>query len=198
MDSRLPKGLLHWCAELELSDCQIRTSLTFAHECCMTTFDRVFQYKIVAQILPTSEYLYRYKVKDTSTCEKCLEECDTIIHRLYECELVIPVVNKFFKYLYNKCDQNINISAIDYLFGIRGAKYNALNQILLELKKRIFYSTIEELLDVTFCEQFISKLRSLMIKEKQIMLKNNALDKFCSKWKDFSSIYDFNGPDCLF
>ena len=82
----LPRGLLHWCSELELSDYQIKTALTFAHKCCPSIFDRVFQYKIVTQILPTNEYLMRYKVKDTNTCDRCIIECDTIVHRLYECE----------------------------------------------------------------------------------------------------------------
>ena len=56
---KMPKGLLNWCADLELSDEQIKTSLTFAHKCCTNIFDRVFQFKIVTQILPTNEYLLR-------------------------------------------------------------------------------------------------------------------------------------------
>ena len=77
---KMPKGLLNWCADLELSDEQIKTSLTFAHKCCTNIFDRVFQFKIVTQILPTNEYLFRYRVKDANTCENCNLECDTIEH----------------------------------------------------------------------------------------------------------------------
>ena len=142
---KLPTDLLNWCDELELSDEQIKTAFLFAHNCCTNIFHRVFQYKIVTQILPANEYLQRYKVKDTNICEKCLIERDTIVHRLYECELVVPVVNQFLSLLQNECEQTINITMITFLFGIPGNDYNALNQILLELKKSIFYSCTEEL-----------------------------------------------------
>ena len=101
---KLPTGLLNWCDELELSDEQIKTAFVFAHNCCTNIFDRVFQYKIVTQILPAIEYLQRYKVKDTNICEKCLVESDRIVHRLYECELVVPVVNQFLSFLQNECE----------------------------------------------------------------------------------------------
>ena len=44
---KIPRGLLNWCMDLELSDTQIKTSLSFVHQCCTNIFDRVFQYKIV-------------------------------------------------------------------------------------------------------------------------------------------------------
>ena len=45
----------------------------------------------------------------------------------------------------------------------------------------------------TFLNIFISKIRKLMILEKQINLK--SLDQYSDKWNDFKDIYDFNGPD---
>ena len=68
---RLPTGLLNWCMDLELFDERIYTALTFAHGCCTNVFDRVFQYKIVTQILPTNEYLCRYKVKENYSWRVC-------------------------------------------------------------------------------------------------------------------------------
>ena len=64
----MPKGLLNWCMDLELSDSQIRTSLRFAHQCCRNIFDRVFQYKIVTQLLPNNVYLTRSRVRDSDIC----------------------------------------------------------------------------------------------------------------------------------
>ena len=154
----------------------------------------MFQYEIVTQILPTNEYLFRYKVKDTNICDKCNIECDTIVHRLYECEYVVPIVNKFLKFLYTECEQTVKITLVEFLFGLGGNEFSALNQILLELKKNIFYSSTDELSDVAFCEQFKAKLRNLIIKEKQIVFNYNV-DKFSSKWKNFTNIYDFRGPD---
>ena len=38
---RIPKGLLNWCLELELSDQQIKTALTFVSKCSPNIQDRV-------------------------------------------------------------------------------------------------------------------------------------------------------------
>ena len=192
---KMPKGLLNWCADLELSDEQIKTSLTFAHKCCTNIFDRVFQFKIVTQILPTNEYLFRYRVKDANTCENCNLECDTIEHRLYNCEKIVPIVTGIFSFLENECNHSSSINMVEYLFGKMGEKYLALNQILLELKKDIFYNANEFDSSEAFCEHFICNLRSLMTKEKQLAMKNNKFVNFSIKWEHFTAIYDFRGPD---
>ena len=62
---RMPTGLLKWCLDFELSECQIKTALMFTNKCSLSVYDRVFQYKIATNILLTNAYLYRYKVKDT-------------------------------------------------------------------------------------------------------------------------------------
>ena len=64
---RMPTGLLNWCLEFELSDRQILTALTFASNCKASVFDRGFQYKIITNILPTNDYLKRYRIKDDDT-----------------------------------------------------------------------------------------------------------------------------------
>ena len=87
------------------------------------------------------------------------------------------------------------ISMEDYLFGIKGGKHLGLNQLLLELKKSIFYNANDFATSDAFCEHYICQTRSLIIKEKQIALKNNKLDNFSSKWEQFTMIYDFRGPD---
>ena len=195
---KMPKGLLNWCGDLELSDYQIKTSLTFAHKCCPSIFDRVFQYKIVTQILPTNEYLYRYKVKESSICENCNLECDTVVHRLYECEVIVEIITSVLTFMNTQCNQPKNITMVEYLFGLGGDRNIAIDHILLELKKTIFYSTLEDLTNPSFCEHFQNKIRLLIIKEKLVMSENDKLEFFFSKWENFTTIYDFRGPDVLY
>ena len=192
---RIPRGLLNWCLDLELSDSQIQTALTFTAKCSLSIFDRVFQYKINTNTLPTNEYLYRYKVKDSSLCDRCLVECDNIIHRLYECETVASKLDKIFKFILRECNFKSNISQIDYLFGKKGNDYLALNHALLELKKMLFYSSNELIDSPSFIEIYLKRIRSLMIKEKSINLKNNNMGAYETKWNNYVAIYDFRGPD---
>ena len=174
---------------------RIYTALTFAHSCCTSVFDRVFQYKITTQILPTNEYLCRYKVKDTNICDHCNLERDSIVHRLYDCEKLTFITNTIFDFLKSDCNYTSTISIVDYLFGIEGGKNLGYNHFLLELKKTIFYSTTADLDSPTFIDQFYSKIKSIIIKEKRLSLKNDKFGHFCVKWENFSTIYDFRGPD---
>ena len=77
---RPPRGLLRWCEDLHLSDSQIKTAFMFAHSCSSSIFDRVFQYKIVTKILPTNEYLKRYRVRDSELMIRLTLYC--IVHGL--------------------------------------------------------------------------------------------------------------------
>ena len=194
---KLPKGLLNWCLELELTDIEIQTALIFAHNSCMNIFDIVFQYKISTNILPTNDYLKRYRVRDNNTCSKCDLEFDSICHALYDCEKVVPIISNIFSFLVNNCEKFRGISMIDYLFGVQGRENDGLNHILLELKKFIFYDWNPEYSIESLCELFIIRIIKLIIKEKNIYLKNNNTDLFFMKWNDFKFIYDFRGPDKL-
>ena len=192
---RSPTGLLNWCLEWELSEIQIRTALTFVKKCTPSIQDRVFQYKIVTNILPTNEFLKRYRAKDSDLCDLCKLECDTIVHRLYDCEIVSNLVGQILDILYVESSQTEDISMVDYLFGLAGNEYIALNHIILELKKLIFYSDLALLNFPGFKDLFFSKVRALIIKEKYMSQKSQSYEKFEEKWKEFTFIYDFRGPD---
>ena len=73
--TRLPTGLQHWMEEFEVSDDDIKLAFTFARTCSTSIFDHMFQYKIITNILPTNDYLYRYQVLDSDTCSRCQLGC---------------------------------------------------------------------------------------------------------------------------
>ena len=83
---------------------------------------------------------------------------------------------------------------ITYIFGF--PSNTALNKILLELKKELFYNYSENVNSAAFLLNFKTKIMHLMIKEKRIALLYDSFESFADKWKDFSDIYDFMGPDC--
>ena len=84
---------------------------------------------------------------------------------------------------------------IIYIFGFPSNM--ALNQILLELKKELFYNYSENNVNIpAFLLDFKTKIMHLMIKEKRIALLDDSFESFADKWKDFYDIYDFMGPDC--
>ena len=191
--TRLPTGLLRWREDIELSDVETKNAFTFARLCSKSVFDHIFQYKIVTQILPTSKYLNRYRVLDSDICRRCDQSQDTVLHNLWQCALVVPYMAKIFQFLKIDFKVEQNITFKTYLFGFNNAL--GLNHILLELKKETFYNWNANLSVVAFCEHFIVKIRKIMIKEKEIMITNEHYGDYVEKWKMFTNIYDFNGPD---
>ena len=85
----------------------------------------------------------------------------------------------------------------DYLFGLQGDKFYALNQILLELKIFNFYNLPKDVnLGINVKKvKFLCRIRKLMAKEKYISVLNCVYENFVSKWEKFVKIYDFRGPD---
>ena len=176
---RLPRGLLHWCEELQLSDEEIKTSLTFARHSSGQIFDHVFQFKIVTRILPTNQYLTRYRVRDSDLCSRCLVEIDTVLHSTWLCERIAPFISYVVVFLKLKC--SVGVDMRNYLFGFQGNKFSGLNHILLESKKFMFYNWDENVRVEQLFERFKRKVMHLIIKEKNIALSGNRFETFMNK-----------------
>ena len=191
--TRFPRGLLKWREDFELSDANIRYAFTSLHRYLSSASDQAFQYKILTNILPTNEYLCRYKVLNSSLCSRCGSESDTILHSIWSCRLVLPYVSQVLNYLRSHCQvKDTEVTAKPYIFG---GQNMGLNHIFLQLKKELFYNKELDLTPDAFCELFMSKMRKTMIKEKVIFIQNSKFDLYNRKWSMFKHIYDYMGPD---
>ena len=87
----------------------------------------------------------------------------------------------------------------DYIFGLKGNN-EALNQILLELKVFNFYNLQENpnTSNETFQKTFLSRIKKLILKEKDIAILGNKYDEFEYKWDKYLLIYDYRGPNVDF
>ena len=190
---KLPVGVSRWREVIDLSDQQLQTAFTFAKLSSKFVFDQVFQYKIVTQILPTGKYLHRYQIKDSDQCSRCLLSADTVLHSTWQCSRLYPYLTVCLELIKSQC--NVDITLEKYLFGFGSSDFCALNHILLELKKHLFYNWSGDIGVEAFCEQFVKTLKSLIIKEKTIAVYSDMYTTFDEKWKLFTGIYDYRGPD---
>ena len=199
--TKTPTGLFNWKNKLDISDQRIENGLVFAFLCTLSTRSRVFQFKLCTYIIPTGEYLFNYHVRDNYLCDKChydSGERDNIIHSIFNCIKVRPLVQRVFFFLINECNATKEITLTDYLFGFQGKENNGLNCILLELKQYIFYDWGKiESINMKF-KIFKNKIRKIILLEKNYYLSHNKLNDFFEKWKYFSPFYDMYGPDPQF
>ena len=147
----------------------------------------------MTQILPTNQYLARYRIRDSNICDKCQISADTILHCLWQCQLVVPFVVKILAFLKDQCKIKENIDSLHYIFGFKNNP--ALNHILLELKKEVFYNWDSEVTLDNFFGRFVAKIRKIMIIEKGCIKGDRTFDQYCKKWDAFLEVYDFRGPD---
>ena len=96
---KLPAGLQHLLEDMGLTESEIKTGFSFAQKCSKSTFDQMFQYKIMTQILPTNKYLHQYRVVEANLCCKCNIMPDTVLHRLWQCQALVPFRDKIFVFL---------------------------------------------------------------------------------------------------
>ena len=59
----------------------------------------------------------------------------------------------------------------------------------------IFYNWKVELSTNSNINGLVSKIRRLIILEKNMSKSDISFDMFADKWKYFTDIYDFRGPD---
>ena len=188
-----PASLRRWLEDFDISEAEFSAGFIFAHLCSKSTFDRNFQYKIMTLILPTNEYLTRYRIRESNICSKCEILTDTVAHSLWSCSLLVPYVDKISEFLKIRCKVTENIEIVPYIFGFKNNP--ALNHIFLELKKEIFYNFDKNISVSNFFDSFLQKIRNIMIKEKQSLKNQEMLNKYAVKWGNFTEIYDFRGPD---
>ena len=104
--------------------------------------------KIITNILPTKSYLKKYKVVDDDLCDESKEESDSIIHNLWDCVKIVPILSEILKlvkdctnlreiYPYGLC--HMDISAIVLTFRKYFARQTMKVQIMCFLKQKCSY-----------------------------------------------------------
>merc|ERR1711954_24030 len=197
---KLPVGVLNWSNKLNLPPDNILMSIPRAFNSTLSTKARQFQYKVSTYTLATGEYLCNYRVRDTYSCFKCNSESgerDNIAHSLFYCPKVYPFIEFTFEFLINECKAADHISFTDYIFGIQSTNKAALNSVLIELKRYIFYDWSENTSIRSKCKVLKNRTRRIMLLEKRYYFSLGKYDDFFTKWRDFTSIYDIFGPDPL-
>ena len=90
---------------------------------------RSFQFKLLLNIIPTNQCLWKISIKTSPQCKACNLPTETSNHKFYEC----PAAKSFWRDVLNwwnfKCPENITPSATEILYGYesKSSNFNAFN-----------------------------------------------------------------------
>ena len=94
---------------------------------------RRFQFKLIYNILPTNQRLWKMNVKSSPKCKQCDAPCETISHIFYECPTMKFFWGKVIDWWNRKRSENINPNPTEVLYEYRPE--SNLNQFIVENSK---------------------------------------------------------------
>ena len=143
---------------------------------------RAFQYKVLYNLIPCNQYLFRIKRSDSNKCIYC-HQLDDLYHYLYGCEQVKPFWYSFETWWKGITNEDIQIRKKELIIGVLGnnIKNTLLNTCILMAKWHIYKNKLNE--SSIFFYKFLCDLKYYIQVEKTIALKNNTLKLYEQKWE---------------
>ena len=143
---------------------------------------RCFQYKVIRNILPTNNNLYKMKLRKSPSCDRCSHFHENLFHLLYECPSIQVFWQRVISWWSEKRSENVTLSALDILYGYKPEPniFQALNHYVIIAKYDIFLTWLNKT-SPSF-EIFSLLLNEKILCERTIAFKNNTRRKFRAKW----------------
>ena len=174
-----PTSMIKW-QEMGVSNDIYLNSIPLAREATKEPRLISVHYKIINNIWPTGEKLFKWKIRPDDKCHKCGEK-DTIEHTLCECADTRNFLIEIFSLIDRHEVFTYDITMVNLIFGVED---KAVNTILLTLKYYIVTRRCQEqnLISSTFMKHLYMKVLS----EKKFMSNTS----FSEKWDNFPWIID--------
>ncbi len=167
-----PTGQLEWNRLLNLNESIIDWSqiYTLAANCAYDEKNRVFQYKLLNNILAVKQLLQRWRITNTNTCSLCNSEPETCIHIFAKCKCTLHFWNEFERFWTDKTSENLKLNDNDIIFGVlsQTKHWISLNYCILQAKQFIFEQKNKERLPFAL---FVDRLKHFQTIEKSIAKK---------------------------
>ena len=80
---------------------------------------RCFQYKVIHDILPTNNKLYKMTLKASPSCDRCSHPYGNLLHLLYECPRTQTFWQMVIAWWNEKRSETVALNATDILYGYK-------------------------------------------------------------------------------
>ena len=174
------KSLVRWKQSFDLDEKNWRIYCSVAFNCTIDVDLRWFQFKIVHKILYTNDLLFRLKLVDSKECSFCKSHPETVLHLFCECYCSKIIWSKLEEWIFRKTGNRLKFEKENIVFGFKGPHNDALNCIIIVVKKVIYSNRFQNKLPI-----FV-KCKSAIIdyykKEKYVADSNCKGFNFDKKW----------------
>ena len=144
---------------------------------------REFQFKLLHNILPTNKKLYKYKLKDTNTCDVCNTNPESIDHLLWECGTCKTIFLQFHEWWQKQTDTAYNDINLDtVLFGyfpLVKSNLSFLYNHLILITKYYIFNNKKHYISFNNLKLVFKETKKF---EKTIAENNQNLVPFLKKW----------------
>ena len=143
---------------------------------------RVFQYKVLFNLIPCNLYLKRISKSDTDKCDKC-GLLDDIFHYLCECNEIQTFWSRFGNWWKAMMEIDIQLDQKSIFVGwLENMKsVDELNACILIAKWHIYKSKLNS--ESVFFYKFLCELKYALMIEKKIALRNENMQRYNATWQ---------------
>lgn len=142
------------------------------------------QYQILHRIVPTNNYLYKIKLKDSPLCSFCKLNIETIEHLFTECPEVKDIWYRIEELFLTKYNVSFVFDKRSTLFGKynNNKLYRVQNLLILIVKQYIFSCKFKPIQKLDFFSLSIIIADRFLI-QKFMLLKNCKYLEYEREWK---------------
>ena len=140
---------------------------------------RDFQYRLMLNKLVTNLVLMEWGLRDNANCSFCGIVEETVVHILYSCSEIGPIINFF----YELCsDENADYSIEAFLFNyVIKKEMHVINYISLFIKQYLYKCRCMK--NKPKLQQVMSELRNQYLRDTFNARINNHIGKHNNKWR---------------
>ena len=188
--SSIPKGQLRWNGIFETNEFNWQLIYNIPAKSCNNTKLHRFQYRILHRILATNDYLFKCQIKTENSCTFCTVVPEKLEHLFWQCPIVMNFWDEVEQWIYVKCNYLINIDKVKAIFGILNSNewFRPLNYILILTRFFIYKCRIKN--KQPNITGWKNEVKTLIMMEKMIAIKNSRIDKFMRNWNKWLRIFE--------
>jgi len=134
-------------AKLAEQNLPVKTIYELPVQVTMENKLRCFQYKVIHDILPTNNKLYKMKLKASQlSCDCCSQPYENLLHLLYECPRTQTFWQMVITWWNEKRSETVALNVPDILYGYKPESnlFQALNHFVIFGKYHIYLSWLNK------------------------------------------------------